>query len=106
MRLIRLASASALALALAACGTSPKGSVLGSEGGALKGPEFAIRGKTEFDQRWIDETTEAGIEALGWKRPAPRPAEWDKPLARNVVAPAPVKKKKRWLNLLRREPVS
>jgi len=72
----------------------------------IKAPEVAVKGATDFDQRWIDETTEAGVSALGWKRPAPRPPEWDKPLSRNVPAdPAPAAKpvkKKRWLDILRR----
>jgi hypothetical protein len=72
-----------------------------------------VKGATDFDQRWIDETTEAGIAALGWKRPAPRPAEWDKPLARSTMPAAPIAatpavaadpapKKKRWRDRLRR----
>lgn len=83
--------------------------MLGSEGGALKGPDFAVKGATEFDQRWIDETTEAGIAALGWQRPGPRPPEWDKPLARNKptieqAAAAPEKKKLRWRDRFRKHP--
>src|SRR5689334_1702336 len=112
MLLIRLASACALAMLLAACGTSPKGSVLGSEGAALKAPAFVVKGKTSHDQAWIDETVEAGVSGLGWKRPAARPKEWDRPLARTnseiITTPAPgvsepsqmgvppVAKKKRW----------
>jgi hypothetical protein len=99
---------------LAACGTSPKGSVVGSEAGALKAPEFAVKGATDFDQRWIDETTEAGVASLGWKRPEARPPEWDKPLSRDVAAPAPAAepakakpvKKKHWWNRLRRKAAS
>ncbi|WP_456681659.1 hypothetical protein [Bradyrhizobium sp. USDA 3311] len=64
-------------------------SVTGGESNALKGPEFVVKGATDFDQRWIDETTEAGIAALGWKRPEPRPPEWDKPLSRDVAQAAP-----------------
>jgi hypothetical protein len=63
--------------------------VSGGEDHALKGPQFVIKGATDFDQRWIDETTEAGIAALGWQRPAARPAEWDKPLAK-AADPAPL----------------
>lgn len=82
-------------------------SVADGEAHALKGPDVAIKGATDFDQRWIDETTEAGIAALGWPRPAARPPEWDKPLAKEAAAapaPAPVKKKRRWLDRLRGEP--
>lgn len=77
--------------------------MLGGEGGALKAPEFAIRGATDFDQKWIDETTEAGVAALGWPRPAPRPAEWDRPLAPAATAgAAPAPKKKRLGDRVRR----
>jgi hypothetical protein len=111
MRLIRLAGVLALAGMLAACGTKPKGSVLGSEGGAIKPPDYAIKGATDFDQRWIDETVETGVSALGWKRPAPRPPEWDRPLApiatdaAAIAEPAqmgtpPKPKKKRWRDRL------
>lgn len=115
MRLIRLASACALAGTLAACGTSPKGSVLGSEGGAIKAPAFVVRGKTVHDQAWIDETVEAGVLGLGWKRPAARPREWDRPLAKTnseirteapgvsepaTMPPAAAPKKKRWRDRL------
>lgn len=98
---------------MAACGTLPKGSVVGSEGGALKGPEIAVKGATDFDQRWIDETTEAGIAALGWQRPGPRPPEWDKPLSKRpsiaavVEGPPPAKKKPRWRDrFLRKGPAA
>lgn len=76
----------------------------------LKGPEVAVKGATDFDQRWIDETTEAGIAGLGWQRPAARPPEWDKPLAKHARAPIPdvippdakpVVKKKRWRDRIR-----
>lgn len=81
-------------------------SVTGGEDHALKGPDFVVKGATDFDQRWIDETTEAGVAALGWKRPAARPAEWDKPLSRDAeAAPAPApaaKKKPRWRDRVRR----
>lgn len=56
---------------------------------ALKAPEFEIKGATPMDQRWIDQTVEAGVAALDWPRPGPRPPEWDKPLAKAAAA-APV----------------
>ncbi len=67
----------------------------GGEAHALKGPEFVVKGATDFDQRWIDDTVEAGVAALGWQRPAERPPEWDKPLApAAAVASIPAPKKK------------
>jgi hypothetical protein len=112
---MHLASACALAGTLAACGTPQTASVAGGEAHALKGPDFVVKGATDFDQKWIDETTEAGIAALGWKRPAPRPQEWDRPLARAVppappaAAPAPAKKKsvlRRFLDRVRQKPAA
>lgn len=88
-------------------------SVIGGVDQVIKAPEFVVKGATDFDQRWIDETTEAGIAGLGWKRPEARPPEWDKPLSRNpkatIVDPAdpapaakPAKKKRaKWLDMLR-----
>jgi len=81
-------------------------SVAGGEDHALKGPEFVVKGATDFDQRWIDETTEAGIAALGWKRPEPRPPEWDKPLAKTAAVSQPVKKKRGWNLFHTRKPAA
>lgn len=53
---------------------------------AFPAPAVQIKGRTQADQRWADETTEAGIAGCGWKRPARRPAAMD---ARPVAA-APV----------------
>lgn len=100
---------------LGACGTLPKGSVKGSETGAIKAPEFVVKGKTVHDQQWIDETVEAGVAGLGWQRPVSRPPEWDRPLAPIATeapgveepaqmppsAAAPPPKKKRWRDRLR-----
>lgn len=58
-------------------------------------PEYQIKGETPYDQKWADETTEAGVAGLGWKRPKPRPASLSKP---KVTAPSPKKTfKQRWL---------
>jgi hypothetical protein len=59
---------------------------------ALPKQQFVVRGATSFDQPWIDDTSEAVIAGCARERPAPRPAEWDKPLAREE-APTPAPKK-------------
>lgn len=76
---------------------------------AFPRPAYQVRGRTSFDQRWADETTEAGVAGCGWKRPAHRPASMDArpPAAAAVPAiaveapPAPAKKL-HWYNLLPR----
>jgi hypothetical protein len=61
---------------------------------AFPAPTVQIKGRTSMDQRWADETTEAGVAGCGWKRPARRPASLDaRPRAAapalETVAPAP-----------------
>jgi hypothetical protein len=59
---------------------------------ALPEQQHEIKGATPMDQPWIDDTSEAvNAGCPGRKRPADRPAEWDKPLAPEVVK-APAKK--------------
>jgi hypothetical protein len=95
----------ALAPLLGGCVTDGTGSVAGGECKVFEAPQFAVRGATQHDQDWIDPTIESGIGGCKWKRPAPRPAEWDAPKVRNVrkVAPdaKPAKKPPLWLKMLR-----
>lgn len=72
-------------------------------GGACEGferPEYEIKGKTPYDQKWADKQTEAGVAGCNWERPKPRPASLDaKPMP--VKAPQPMKPatfRDRWLN--------
>lgn len=44
---------------------------------AFARPEYAIKGKTRYDQYWISIMIETGIAGCGWKRPLPRPASLD-----------------------------
>ncbi len=86
----------------------------------LTPPAVEIRGATVHDQRWIDGTIEAGVQGLGWKRPGPRPPEWDAPRASAKAARPPAKiaveasgrateqppvpkPPPRWLQMLRRQ---
>jgi hypothetical protein len=76
---------------LTACAGTPRvASVQGGEKHALTGPEYAIKGATQYDQNWIDETTEAGVSALGWKRPKPRPPHFDAKPIPVKAAPPPI----------------
>jgi hypothetical protein len=45
----------------------------------LQRPEYAIKGKTVYDQDWADVMEESLIAACGWKRPLKRPAILDAP---------------------------
>jgi hypothetical protein len=65
------------------CAGSLPASVAGGECKIFAPPDYAIRGKTQKDQNWIDDTEEAGIAGCKWSRPKARP-----------VAAAPVKKVK------------
>lgn len=102
----RLALAAMLALLLAGCGTSPKGSVTGSEcsGEIARAPKYVILGKTPHDQEWIDDTTEGLVGGCNQPRPTARPPEWDAP-SRVTPAPAPkpkveTKKRPLWLRMM------
>jgi hypothetical protein len=68
---------------------------------AFEAPKYAIAGKTAYDQKWADKTTEAGVAGCKWKRPQPRPALLD-------AKPMPVKalpaKKPHWYDRFRKKP--
>jgi hypothetical protein len=55
--------------------------------------EYAVRGKTRYDQVWVDKTIEAEVAGFGFPRPKPRPASLDTQPAKHsvVVRPAPSK---------------
>lgn len=93
----RLLTAAALLIAgvsLSGCLTSGGvGSVLNGECKLGSTPEYAVRGKLPYDQRWINRTTEAMVSGCGQPRPRARPAEWDKPTIA-TFAPTPVKKRR------------
>lgn len=95
MRLIKLVPVFGIAAMLAACGTPQVGSV-GGESRVITAPEYSLKGATPYDQEWIDETTEAGIAGLGWKRPKPRPASFDAKPVVKAAAPKPATFKERW----------
>jgi hypothetical protein len=85
----------ALAVTLGACGTNPKGSVLGGDCKAFEPPTYVVKGKAQYDQDWIDGNIEAGVGACNWPRPGARPPDLDAPVVghRAPVIVAPPKKK-------------
>ena len=48
---------------LTGCAGSLPASVAGDECKVFAPPDYAIRGKAQVDQNWIDDTEEAGIAA-------------------------------------------
>ena len=83
---MRLALLIGLASSLAACGTRPLGSVVGAECQLNHTPQYVVKGKTNYDQNWIDETVEGMVSGCGQPRPQRRPASLDAPVKR-VVSP-------------------
>lgn len=67
---------------------------------AFPRPPYAIAGKTAYDQKWADETTEAGVAGCRWDRPAPRPADLaGAPEPKPVATPV----KRHWYDHFRRK---
>ena len=100
----------ALGMSLSACAGSDKiATFLGGACKALPQAEYQIKGKTRYDQVWIDQTIESEVAGCQWDRPKPRPASWD---ATVVVPPTPTTppivtvKKPSWLDKLKRTPVT
>ncbi len=81
-----------------ACGTLPKGSVAGSDCTIAHTPEYAVKGKTQYDQNWVDRTTERLVAGCNQPRPKARPASLDapkvKPSAKKPTANEVIKR--RW----------
>lgn len=75
MRVMLVAS---LGLPLMACASNHDLATLSNGAcSAFPRPVYQVKGKTSYDQRWADETTEAGVAGCHWKRPARRPASLD-----------------------------
>lgn len=94
---------------LTGCAGSLPASVSGGECKIFAPPDYAIRGKTQVDQNWIDDTEEAGIAACKWSRPKARPVPATvktkatplPPVKSSVPAPPPVKK--HWWQRLKKQ---
>ena len=71
----------------------------------LHTPHYEVKGLTQYDQDWVDETTERLVGACHQPRPQPRPKEWTThevagkkipvppPADAETKPPAPAKKK-------------
>jgi hypothetical protein len=91
--------AACASISLPGCASAPKIEFATVEQFCERLPQqdYAIEGKTQFDQPWIDDTSVAVTAGCNRERPKPRPAEWDKaaPLPQPKPAiPAPKPKKK------------
>lgn len=74
---------------------------------ALPQAEYQIKGKTRYDQVWIDKTIEGEVAGCQWERPKARPASWDATVVvpPTVTTPAVVTVKgPSWLQKLKRSP--
>lgn len=69
------------AVLLTGCASQGAGSLTGTVTGSrnLHTPEYQVRGRTAYDQRWINQTTEALVVGFGQPRPKARPASFDAP---------------------------
>jgi hypothetical protein len=73
------------------------GTVIGGECRLFHTPEYEVRGRTAYDQKWINVTTEAGVDGCGQPRPKARPASLDAPRVKAApTATAAPKPKKKW----------
>lgn len=66
-----------LGISLAACAPRGKFATVDEFCEALPEQKHVVIGLTEYDQPWIDDTSEAVISGCNRDRPQPRPAEWD-----------------------------
>lgn len=88
-------------------GTNLPGSVVGGECRAFDkslAPKYAVRGKTRYDQDWIDPIVETGVAGCNWPRPVKRPPELDARRTAPVAQAKPQKRKgfiRRTLNRIR-----
>lgn len=88
-------------LLLASCAGTAPGSIAGGTCQIVHTPEYSVRGRTAYDQRWVAVTTEALVDGCGQPRPKARPASFDAPKPRAVKQVAPKAKpepppKRRW----------
>lgn len=76
------------------------GSIMSGECRLVNTPSYAVRGRTNYDQAWVNKTTEALVDGCNQSRPKARPASFDAPAPKKAVTAtkplAPVKKKRRF----------
>lgn len=87
-----------LMLLLAGCATPTIGSVTGGECKlpGLHTPIYAVKGKTTYDQEWIDDATEALVRGCKQVRPKARPVSLDAPKGTPSATVIMPPKKKHW----------
>lgn len=84
---------------LTGCAGNLPASVSGGECKIFRAPDFAIMGKTQVDQEWIDDNTEAGIAACKWSRPKKRPGAKVAAQVKTEVPAAPTQPRHWWQRL-------
>ncbi len=90
LQLVRVCLVGLIAAFLAGCaGEAPVGSVVGGECRLVSTPQYAVKGKTNYDQRWVNVTTESLVRGCGQARPAARPASFDQPVTAATEALPP-----------------
>lgn len=91
---------SSLAVFLGGCPDDATiGSIIGGECQIAKAPEYAVLGKTGYDQAWINRTTEGLVVGCKQPRPKARPKEFDNP--KRVTVPVAPPAKRKWRQKLR-----
>lgn len=89
--MLRFSALLLLAAPLGGCLQTVTGSVAGSGCKFIERPPYAVQGRAQYDQDWIDGTIESAGGACHWKPPARRPPEIDaKPVRKMAV---PIKKR-------------
>lgn len=97
----------AVALFLGGCASHRgPGSIAGGECKIFEAPKYAVQGKTQYDQDWVDSTIEGGVGGCHWKRPAQRPAELERPGVQVKAAPKPAAKRHSWFTRVKTKVVS
>ena len=66
-----------IGIAFGGCAANSQFATFGGAGPSLPRAEYAVKGKTAYDQDWIDRTIEAEVAGFGIARPAARPAGLD-----------------------------
>jgi hypothetical protein len=74
---------------LAGCAPQIVGSVIGGECKLTHTPEYAVKGQTAYDQRWINNTVEAQVVGCKQPRPKKRPAGWSTHTVGGKTVPVP-----------------
>jgi hypothetical protein len=74
---------------LAGCAPPTIGSITGGECQLTHTPEYAVKGQTAYDQKWVNKTVEAQVVGCKQPRPKPRPAGWSTHTVAGKTVPVP-----------------